>query len=216
MSSRCPACGSDSGDAFAFCPYCGASHASGEQPEPPETPAPPTTTVAFDRPGSFYQPIEVVQTERATPGPAARLDGSGVAPWVAADFPAFGIIAHDPGPPDVELPDVPETTLVYLVVRHGRDAASFLGITGDVLIGRGPEAGLMLTDPAVLERHGWIRRESHAVAFEAIDSAPATVVVRDGQRVHVIGRHMLRDGDTLVLGTTQLRVVVIEPLSERS
>jgi hypothetical protein len=223
MTTGCRACGATSGTAFAFCPFCGAAREPDDRPAPPAPASPPAATtapsptttpqspgVAFDRPGSFYQPIEAAHVEqRSNQGRSVRLDGSGVAPWVTADMPGPGAVAHDPHKLEVAREGAAHAALVILVVLHGPDAVAVHRVTGDLLIGRRPDADLALTDPGVLDRHGWVRLNQAGLAFEPIAPATSFVIARDeSEGIAVIGLHALADGDTLLMGSTRLRVIV--------
>jgi putative peptide zinc metalloprotease protein len=75
-------------------------------------------------------------------------------------------------------------------------------VAGDVTLGRAPDSTVVLRDPAVSRRHARIRPTGNGVVLEDTGSSYGTFV--DGERVtHAAA---LRDGSTIVLGDTELRV----------
>jgi hypothetical protein len=219
MTSRCEACGSAPGIGFAFCPFCGVARApagASDQVPPPSSPPPPSSAkprpaIAFDRAGTFYQPLKDA-APRWSPGQAAGRVPSGAAPWVASAQPHAPPEASS-GPPltsTTAAGPAPELPLVYLVVRRGPDAAAVHRLSGVALIGRGPGADIALSDSAVAERHGRIQRDPARITFEAVDTQRSRVLSRDGRWIEVEHAVELRDGDTLELGNTQIRLLVVD------
>ncbi|WP_431836248.1 FtsK/SpoIIIE domain-containing protein [Cellulomonas sp. Y8] len=96
--------------------------------------------------------------------------------------------------------------VVRLVVVAGPDSGRELDLpAGTATIGRGPDCDLRLTDPQVSRLHA---RLLVGDVVEVVDAGSANgVVIGDG----AVTRGVLRPDDILVLGGTELQVLVIDP-----
>ncbi|NHT17440.1 FtsK/SpoIIIE domain-containing protein [Cellulomonas sp. IC4_254] len=96
--------------------------------------------------------------------------------------------------------------VVRLVVVSGPDSGREVDLAaGTATIGRGPDCDLRLTDPQVSRLHA---RLLVGDAVEVVDAGSANgVVIGDG----AVTRGVLRPDDILVLGGTELQVLVIDP-----
>jgi two-component system, NtrC family, response regulator AtoC len=95
----------------------------------------------------------------------------------------------------------------YLLVIEGeRSWTVRLPATGELLIGRGPEAGLTLTDALVSRRHAQLVVGADGLRLTDLGSRHGTAV--NGERVS--GTRTVRSGDVITLGGTL--VVVQRPL----
>jgi pSer/pThr/pTyr-binding forkhead associated (FHA) protein len=90
----------------------------------------------------------------------------------------------------------------YLVTGDSDTAAH--PIAHELVIGRGEQADLLLSDATVSRRHASVRQDGHTVVVTDLGSANGTYVnerpVHEGTRVE--------DGDVIRLGAAELRVRV--------
>lgn len=108
--------------------------------------------------------------------------------------------------PDHREDEAGATALVRLVVVAGPDSGREVDLpSGTATIGRGPDCDLRLTDPQVSRLHA---RLLVGDEIEVVDAGSANGVVIGGGTVT---RSVVRPDDILVLGTTELQVLVIDP-----
>ncbi|MBK6846230.1 MAG: FHA domain-containing protein [Proteobacteria bacterium] len=99
-------------------------------------------------------------------------------------------------------------TAPWLVVVGGNDRGKRMAIgVGELTIGRGLDNGLVLADIAVSRRHTVIHRGPGGCMVRDLGSGNGTLL--NGDRVT---EQWLQDGDTIDLGTTQLRFEQTQPL----
>jgi hypothetical protein len=211
MSTQCGSCGADPGVAFSYCPFCGAARASdGAALDHPVAPAPRN---AFDRAVTFYQPVDpLVPVPSQAPEPES-VSGSGGQVHDPARSPAgFGdaaptVMAGSPGAQEVDAP----VALAYLVGRRGAHPGSVHRLLHEVIIGRGDEADITLADPAVSKRQARVRYDGGSFTFEDLGSSNVSLLLPPGgEPRRITGTQKLTDGDTLVLGETHQRVLIID------
>ena len=87
-----------------------------------------------------------------------------------------------------------------MVVEESKSYPRALPATGRLLIGRGTEADLQLSEPAASRRHAEIIVESGEVRVRDLDSLNGTPV--NGERLK--GERTLLAGDTITIGATAL------------
>ena len=211
MSTQCGSCGADPGVTFSFCPFCGAARASDvAATDPPVTPVPRN---AFDRAVTFYQPVDpvvAVPSGGLEPEPRSIGRGQVLGPTLTpADFgdATPTVMVGSTGTHEVDAP----VALAYLVERRGAHPGSVHRLLHEVIIGRGDEADIRVADPAVSKRHARIRYDNGAFRFEDLGSTNVAVLLApNGERDRIVGARELADGDTLVLGETHLRVLIVE------
>ena len=111
--------------------------------------------------------------------------------------------APPPPPAAAPPPPPPPPPLEWrLSVRTGPDAGRVeqLAEGGEVLIGRGPDARLMLQDPRVSTRHAIVRRQNDKVTVEDLGSANGTLV--NGAAVDAGERREVKPGGEIQVGET--------------
>jgi pSer/pThr/pTyr-binding forkhead associated (FHA) protein len=98
----------------------------------------------------------------------------------------------------------PGETQPSLLVLDGRQAGATLTLAdpGRVyVLGRGPASDLRLDDVDMWQEHAALVRDDHGVTVRDVGATPRLTV--NGRSVD--GQHLLRDGETLMLGSTPLR-----------
>ncbi len=99
-------------------------------------------------------------------------------------------------------PAPPAEPLVELRIISGPDRGkTHRVVTGDHLVGRGLDCGIVLADPAVSRKHFRLLRQGDVV--EAIDMGGANGTTINGNR---ISRHRMAPGDQIEVGTTVLEI----------
>jgi hypothetical protein len=214
MNTKCGSCGADPGVTFSFCPFCGAARVADDAAVDHQAPQPPRN--AFDRAVTFYQPVDPVVPVTAErperPEPAPAIVKRGQAPGPAPGLVGFGDAAPtmrvgSQRAPEAEAP----TALAYLVEWRGAHPGSVHRLLGEVVVGRGDEADITIADPAISKRHARIRCDNGSFMFEDLGTTNVSLLLApDGDRSRIIGAKELEDGDTLVLGETNLRVLIVE------
>lgn len=100
-----------------------------------------------------------------------------------------------------------------VVVAAGPDRGRRVAIDADVSVGRGASEALKLSDSAVSRHHLTLRPTTDpsgqpAVCVAEIAGVNPVWTLREGQRVDVLAGAVLRDGSTITLGSTTLRLEV--------
>jgi pSer/pThr/pTyr-binding forkhead associated (FHA) protein len=95
-------------------------------------------------------------------------------------------------------------TVACLQVTVGPEAGTVHAVGSGIVIGRGHEAELRLSDPAVSRLHAAVRVEGRTLVVEDLGSANGTWVngdrLRDPRRAGA--------GDSIVLGDTRLEIQI--------
>jgi pSer/pThr/pTyr-binding forkhead associated (FHA) protein len=94
-----------------------------------------------------------------------------------------------------------ERTAAVLVVRSGALAGTRFEVDSELLLGR-EDVDVTLDDPELSRRHAAIRTGPNGVEVEDLDSLNGTWV----NESRVEGRVLLRAGDVIRVGTTELEV----------
>ncbi|HWM88339.1 MAG TPA: sigma 54-interacting transcriptional regulator [Kofleriaceae bacterium] len=119
------------------------------------------------------------------------------------------------GPPESRLVDVAETPKTVSAIRSGeyllciegeRSWTVQLPASGELVVGRGPDAGLVLSDALVSRAHAQILAASDGLRLTDLGSRHGTVI--NGERIDTT--RLLRWGDVITVGSTLL--VVQRPL----
>lgn len=164
-------------------------------------------TRAMDVVDDLIAPTEMVRSS-APPPPPPRGRGAPPPPPSYEDdeedatrmIDAMDMGRGGPPPP----PPAPREPLVELRVVSGPDRGKVHTVlSGDHLVGRGLDCGIVLADPAVSRKHFRVVR--HGDTVEAIDMGGANGTNVNGDR---ISRHRLSTGDQIEVGTTVLEVHV--------
>ena len=91
-----------------------------------------------------------------------------------------------------------------LIVRSGPDAGRECPLPATLVIGRSPEADMVLTDPTISRRHVELSMEGTTVVVEDLGSSNGTYV--NGGPIEIPTR--LGAGDLIGIGSTELEVVM--------
>jgi pSer/pThr/pTyr-binding forkhead associated (FHA) protein len=93
-----------------------------------------------------------------------------------------------------------------LKVTAGPEEGRTVDLEGEVVIGRGDDAGLVITDGELSRRHAIVRATANGVEVEDLGSLNGTFV--NGDRIE--GTVALAPGETLRVGTSHMEVEVVE------
>jgi hypothetical protein len=163
-------------------------HARREQYELLSRPAVLIETDADLEVGEFGIATRMVQREGRPKQPDAP--PSEPQPGATMIYKPAPVLPEEPAPEPLAADRAP-------ILRVGAAEHSFNG--GRLLIGRARDCDIRLTDPNVSRRHAEVRREGAAYFVVDLDSTNGTEV--NGRRLR---RARLEDGDTIVLGSTEI------------
>jgi predicted component of type VI protein secretion system len=104
-----------------------------------------------------------------------------------------GVVGSSPTPGFVE---------ALLIVRSGLDAGRECPLPATLVIGRSPEADMVLTDPTISRRHVELRMEGTTVVVEDLGSSNGTYV--NGGAIEIPTR--LGFGDVIRIGSTEMEI----------
>lgn len=108
-------------------------------------------------------------------------------------------------------PPQPAEPLIELRIVSGPDRGKSHQVSsGDHMVGRGLDCGIVLADPAVSRKHFRLYRSDDVV--EAIDMGGANGTNINGNR---ISRHRLQQGDQIEVGTTVLQLHIEGAVAQR-
>jgi len=85
------------------------------------------------------------------------------------------------------------------LIVHDEHGQHSYDLHGTVSIGRHPNSLIRLSDPRVSKKHALVRRSREGYIFEDLGSSNGSFF--EGVRIH---RHLLKDGDMIVMGKTAL------------
>jgi len=94
-----------------------------------------------------------------------------------------------------------------LAIVEGSDAGREFPVTGPTLVGRGPDADVVVADTEVSTKHASFMPADGGIAVEDLGSTNGTFV--NGQRLS--GSHQLQAGDRVQVGTTVLELRGLAP-----